>query len=428
MNEKPLLLIIDDEIEILKTLKDSLTDEDFRVEILSEWQNVLEFTGKLIPDLILLDIFMPNCDGLELLTKIKQEYPQQRIIIISGFGNIQIAVKAIQKGALDFIEKPLNLDEVLSKINFLKNEYKADIQELKTEKNINKEKIRENLEFIGNSFLFNELINQTDKIANLNFPVIIYGQHATGKTLLAKYIHATSSLNQKTFKIIDCSINKKFITQLKEILKLGPATLFLKNIQDLDIENQKELINLLEKNTKIRILASSTESIFKLCNENKFNKLLYYKLNVTPIEIPSLNKRRYDIPLLIDHFLKQENKKQNKKIIFNNRSIRFLRNFNWTGNITQLKQLIQNIITNTEQDHKVITVDDLTYYLKEKDMEFIEEQSFDRFNSLNDAINLFEKKFLLYYLKKHHFDLNQVCDRLSLTPIQLKDKILKFNL
>lgn len=426
MNEKPLILIIDDEIEILKMLKDSLSDEEFRIETLNDGNKALEFTGKLIPDLILLDIFMPNCNGLDLLSKIKEEYPQQRIIIISGFGNIQIAVKAIQKGALDFIEKPLNLDEILSKINFLKEEYKSEFKKINLEKNIDKEKIQTDLGIIGKSFLFNELINQTDKIAKLNFPTIIYGEHATGKTLLAKYIHQISNLNKKTFKIINCSINKSFINQLNEAYKLNQATIFFKNIHDLDIKNQQELIYFLEKNNKIRVLASSTESIFKLCNENKFNKLLYYKLNVTPIEIPNINKRRYDIPLLIDYFSKQENKKQNKKIIFNNRSIRFLRNFNWTGNITQLQQLIHKIITNAKQDHKVITTDDLTDYLKE--IELIEEQSFGQFDSFSEAINLFEKKFLLYYLKKHQYDLNQVCDRLNLTPVKLKDKMLKLNL
>lgn len=433
MNEQPLLLVIDDETEILKTLKDSLEDENFRIQTLSNGHKALDLIGKLIPDLILLDIFMPNCNGLELLSKIKKEYPQQRIIIISGFGNISMATEAIKKGALDFIEKPLNLDEILSKIDFIKKEYKTDLLNKTKEKIIKpkneQEKIKNELGIIGQSFLFSELIQQIDKIANLGFPVIIYGQHGTGKSLIAKYIHQTSDFAKKPFKVINCSLShEKFSEKLDIIFNQKIGSIYLKNIDDLEIEDQKKLLSHLEINKKTRLIASSTKSIFNLCYENKFNKTLYYKLNITPIEIPPLIKRRYDIPLLIDHFLNQQNSQQNKEIILNNRSIRFLRNFNWTENITQLKNLIQQIIATTKEKHKIISLEDLSTYFKEKEIIVIEEQSFLRFNSLNEATTEFERKFLLYNLQKHHYNIDQVCDRLNLTPPQLKDKMLKLNL
>ena len=119
-SNQPLILIIDDEQAILKTLQDALTDEDYKVITLDEGQKALHTIGEIIPDLILLDIFMPNCNGLKLLSQIKKEFPDQKIIIISGFGNIPIAIEAIKNGAIDFIEKPLNLDEILHKISFLK--------------------------------------------------------------------------------------------------------------------------------------------------------------------------------------------------------------------------------------------------------------------------------------------------------------------
>jgi len=196
MNNSPLLLIIDDEITILKTLKEALEDEKFRVETLSDGNKSLDLIGKLIPDLILLDIFMPNCNGLELLKKIKKEYPQQKIIIISGFGNIPMAIEATKNGALDFIEKPLNLDDILSKILFLKKE--------NHQKPTNKTETK-NLEIygiVGQSYLFLELIQQAEQVANLSLPLLIYGQHGTGKTLLSKYIHQKSPLSKNDFLLL----------------------------------------------------------------------------------------------------------------------------------------------------------------------------------------------------------------------------------
>ena len=157
--KKPLLLIIDDEESILKMLKESLEDENYRVKTLIDGNKALDTIGKILPDLVLLDIFMPNCNGIKLLEKIKKEYPQQKIIMISGFGNISIAIEASKKGALDFIEKPLNLDEILMKISFLKEE--------KSEKN-SEISVAENLEsygIIGQSYLFQELVQQIKQVS-----------------------------------------------------------------------------------------------------------------------------------------------------------------------------------------------------------------------------------------------------------------------
>jgi len=426
MNEKPLLLVIDDEEEILKTLKDSLEDENFRVETLADGHKALNLIGKLIPDLIFLDIFMPNCNGLDLLTRIKQEYPQQKVMIISGFGNIPIAIEAVKKGALDFIEKPLNLDEILSKTEFLKKEYSGENKNNSTDQINNSP---EKYGIIGKSFLFLELMQQVTKIAKLDFPVIIYGQHGVGKTIIAKYIHKISSNAKFPFYTINCS-SLNYKNEIEKIFELDTSSIYLKNIHDLQIDEQKKLLYKIEnqKNKKIRLIASSTISLFNLCKENKFNSSLYYKLNVTPIEIPSLEKRRYDIPILIDYFLKTFTLQTGKQIILNSRSVRLLRNSNWKGNVAELKQLIEKIVLTTKEEYKVISAEDIANYLNEKEMIFIEEQSFCRFNSLKEATSKFEKIFLLYLLRKNRYDLNQVCDRLNLTHLQLKDKILKLNL
>ncbi len=424
--KKPLLLIIDDEESILKMLKESLEDENYRVQTLIDGNKALDTIGKILPDLILLDIFMPNCSGIKLLEKIKKEYPQQKVIMISGFGNISIAIDASKKGAIDFIEKPLNLDEILTKISFLKEE-----SNLKSTKNADSENLEE-YGIIGQSYLFQELVQQIKQVAFLKFPLIIYGHHGTGKTLFVKFIQKLNNFNDKEFHIINSSnLQESAISQKIDLAFSGKkGILFIKNIENLSLKLQKQILFEIEEesNKDLRIMASSCDSLYTLTSQNRFNKDLFYKLNTTPIEIPALNKRRYDIPLLVDYFLKQSNTKYKKSLILNNQSIRFLRNHNWQGNISELKAIIQKIVCSTTNESEIITPEILAEFLPEKNLQIIEEQSFYRFNSLKEATEEFEKQFLIYQLKKNHHDIAQLSNVLNLTTLQLRDKMLKFNI
>ena len=448
MNSHPLILVIDDEATILTTLKEVLEDENYRVETLSNGNKTIERIGKLIPDLVLLDIFMPNCNGIKLLEQIKKEYPNQKVMMISGFGNISIAIEAVKKGALDFIEKPLNLDEILSKIDFLKN------KNIKTKKNrfINK---LEDYGIVGNSYLFLEMIQQVNQIINLNYSLLIYGEHGTGKTLLAKYVHKNGPLRTEEFVTINCSNSqeKEIIEKINNFYTNKKGTIYIKHINNLPLSTQKSLLKILDNKTSKhqRLIASSIKPLFELMKAGQFNSSLYHKLNITPLEIPALNKRKYDIPFLCDYFLKKENRKHKKSMVLNTRSIRLLRNHHWEGNVTQLKNLIGQIVAsanseeNTQPSPKamagtasvetfnvdgncVIDIQDIINHLGEKQTQLIEEQSFLRFASLKEATNQFEKNFLLHLIKKSKHDIKQISNRLDLTPIQLRDKLLKFNI
>jgi DNA-binding NtrC family response regulator len=420
----PLVLIIDDEKAILKTLQDALTDEDYRAETLDDGNGALEKIGALVPDLILLDIFMPNCNGLSLLSQIKKEYPDQKIIIISGFGNIPIAIEAVQKGAINFIEKPLNLDEILNKISFLKDKKSYQLKNHITDKNLLK-----SCNIIGESHLFLELVQQAERLAPYPFPILIYGEHGTGKTSLARYIHEKKhekSSDRVKFVTICCDTGLDM--NIIETQKV--CTLYLKHVDQLNKKQQETLLSTLETildNKNIRIIVSSKNSLFGLMKENKFNETLFYHLNKAPIEIPPLRKRPYDIPLLINHYLGKSNNEQNKKVILNAQSIRLLRNREWPGNICELRQAIQKV-TACSQDYEVVTVDSLTSILGEKTVQFIEEQSLHRFTSLDEATSEFKRIFLLYLLKKNHYNINQVSHRLNLSPVQLKNKLLELKI
>ncbi|MBU4269413.1 response regulator [Candidatus Dependentiae bacterium] len=447
MNNDPLILVIDDEQPILKSLNDILSDEGYQVETLNDGNKSIDLIGKLIPDLVLLDIFMPNCNGIKTLEQIKKEYPNINVIMISGFGNISIAIECLKKGALDFIEKPLNLDEILTKIKFLNNKKNID----QTNLNLENSSINTNPKIIGQSYLFLELVQQINQIKDLLYPLLIYGEHGTGKSLFVEYLHKNSIFKNADLITINCSsFNNKEITDIinnfyktkdphpasvipdliRDPVLNNNSILYIKHINKLSPENQNLLLKYLEqnKNSQKKLIASSLEDLYFLVKNNLFNGALFHLLNITPIEVPSLNKRRYDIPLLCDYFLKENNNTNNKSIIFDTKAIRILRNHDWTGNVTELKNLISYIVKATKENDKIIDDLDLTKYIEEKKLDFIEEQTFTKFNSLKEATNSFEKKYLFYLLKKNMYDIKQTANILNMSVIQLKEKIQKLNL
>ncbi|KKQ33443.1 MAG: Two component, sigma54 specific, transcriptional regulator, Fis family [candidate division TM6 bacterium GW2011_GWF2_37_49] len=428
MNNSPLILIIDDEQAILKTLQEALVDENFRVNTLNDGSRALDVIGELIPDMIMLDIFMPNCNGIELLIKIKKEYPQQKVIIISGFGNVPIAVDAVKNGAFDFIEKPLNLDDILPKLSVLKSDY---VTRKDSSTQVNMAKYLEK-GIVGESALFIELLTQVNNIANLKYPLLIYGQPGTGKTVISKFIHSTSRFSAMPFISTDCSI--------ETTMQLDSETLngivFFKHIDELSGENQKKMLAFLEsdaykeKNVRgeIRIIATSGKPLLKMVLEHGWSSQLFHKLNITPIELPSLSKRRYDIPLLIDHIIKIINEKYRRKVSLDNLSIRYLRNRNWLGNVTELKNFVEKLVTLSKTGDAKVSIEDIQVLESEQDIEFVEEQSFLMFQSLDDATTTFQKRYISYLLKKNNFDLNQVADKLKMSLESLKTKLYELNI
>jgi len=433
-DNNPLILIIDDEQAILQTLRDALTDESYRIETLADGNKALDMIGKLIPDLILLDIFMPNCHGLQLLARIKKEYPDQQVIIISGFGNISIAIEAIKKGAIDFIEKPLNLDEILTKIGFLHTQ-STTIETLhdKEQKTRFDHKqdipLRKQWTIIGESNLFLELVQQTQRLAPYRFPILIYGEHGTGKSSLARYIHEYAAQEQATkslFTTLACDtiplpIEKLFSSPV-------PQTIYLKQVDHLNETDQKTLLFFMQQNTTHRIIASSTTSLFHAMKDDNFHESLFYLLNKAPLEVPPLRKRPYDIPLLINHYLSHYNMRHEKKIVFTTKGIRQLRNYGWQGNISELKNVIENIVAQATEDYSVVTPRELVAVLGEKNTQFVEEQSMIHFESLDHATTAFQQNFLRYLLKKNHYNIDQVSHKLNVSPAQLKNQLLELKI
>lgn len=423
MEKKPLILVIDDEPAILQTLKESLEDEQFHVQTLADGSNVIQTIGALIPDLVLLDIFLPKYNGLDLLTQIKKEYPAQNVMMISGFGTISIAIDAIKKGAKDFIEKPLNLDEILTKISYLKKSLTPHRAQSNTASS--KKRDPQSFGIMGASSLFNELIHYVSIVAPLNLPILMYGPTGSGKTMLAQYIHANSSMSDHEFIML----NGTSLTDIPKTVLQKTGTLFIKNIHDLDQTVQKQILQYLEQdNSTLRLITSSTPNLFKLVQDGIFNKSLFCKLNQTPIEIPSINKRRYDIPLLVSHFLKSLNEKNDTVLDISPTAIRLLRNHVWTGDIAQIKTVIETLYAIQSPTSEIIEADSLEKLFSECSQEFVEEQLYSRFNSIEQATDAFQQRYLSHLLKTYRYDFAQLAEFLKIPTTQLHDTMVKLHI
>lgn len=415
MKKNPFVLIVDDEPAISETLKSALQDEDFHVETLNDGTKALDVIGALVPDIILLDIFMPPLNGLELLEQIKQQHPKQQVIMISGFGNIPLAVQALKSGAIDFIEKPLNLDDILEKLSYLKESPTLPTQQSND---------FEAYGIVGKSSLFLELMHYVSCVARLDVPHLFLGAEGSGRAMLARYVHKKSSKAHEPFEIFDCDGQKNLLEKLQKI----QGTLFLKNIHALHDVDQNILLDFLSLKQNVFIMASSNSSLFDLVQNKKFSGQLFAQFQSCPVEVPSLNKRRYDIPLLVNYFIHQANVLYGFDVGITAGAVRMLRNHQWERNVAELQECLYFAVAQAPTSSYVITIDDLLIMLPEKQTSFVDEQLFCHFGSLDEATQTFQKTYLLYILKQHHYNLKKVSHLLHINISELRATIVRLGI
>ena len=418
----PLILIIDDEDAIIKTLGNLLEDDGFRVVSVSDPRLAIKFVGELIPDVVLMDVFMPGLNGIDLLTLLKKEFPSQSVIMISGYSTISIALEALKAGAADFIEKPFNVDELIKKINKeLARNNEIDV----AANNVFSNEKQAIFGLVGASALFCELIQQAELVARLSLPILIYGGTGSGKRQLAHFIHYVNLNGGKALAELDCR------TEMSEAFFLAllqhDEPLVLLHVDRLPLPLQQELLVVLQK-TKKRIIATTTKLLFSMVGKGNFLSQLYKELHAAPLEIPALTKRRYDIPLLVEYFLQRENKLYCKQARMATSAMRALRNYPWVGNVAELELVIKQVVLALPKECTIITLEFLRNFLQQAETTVIEEQSFQQFVSFNEAVTSFEKNFLLYQLKKNRYDLEQVSSKMKLKIPRLQSKLASLNI
>ncbi len=442
MNEK--ILVIDDEPDIRDLVKEILDDEGFNVQTAEDADGGMETRNKFQPDLVLLDIWMPDTDGITLLKKWKDRNELNLpIIMMSGHGTVETAVEAIKLGAYDFIEKPLSLAKLLLTINHALEKVRLQNENLQ---------LRSQRDFInlptGESPVMEQLYAQMDRIANHDTPIIITGEPGTEKESYARYIHKNSNRAEAPFISINISALSsdnalETIYGSEEngnihkgiIENADGGILFLKDIADLEPALQARLQDTLENRSitrvnekqplgiDVRFITASSQDLETMVKEGKFRDDLYYQLNVLPLKIPPLRDHRDDVPGLlkffIDHFTEQQGLSARK---FTSAANNYLKSYDWPGNIRELKNLVQRLLILGIKE--TIDVEELQFALgtqHNKALDKVYNANFEL--PLRQAREQFEKAYLEYKLERANGSVSKVASDVGMERTHLYRKL-----
>jgi DNA-binding NtrC family response regulator len=366
----PKILIIDDEKAIRRSIREILEFEKYTIDEAEDGQQGLDMALKGGYDVILSDIKMPKLDGTELLTKLIAHGTDASLIMMSGHGNIETAVDAVKKGAFDYLAKPIDLNRLLIAIRNA-----LDKTSLVTETKILKKKINKGYEMIGESKALETIREMIDKVAPTDARVLITGGNGSGKELVAREIHNKSHRAQAPLIEVNCAaipselieselfghekgaFTSAIATRKGKFELAEGGTIFLDEIGDMSLSAQAKVLRALQENkitrvggdkeikVDVRILAATNKDLKKQIANGEFREDLFHRLSVIPINVPSLNDRKEDIPLLAEHFLKlicDDNGMPLKTI--SKDGIKELQKKDWTGNIREFRNVIERLI------------------------------------------------------------------------------------
>ncbi|MDT8420004.1 MAG: sigma-54 dependent transcriptional regulator [Desulfuromonadales bacterium] len=449
------ILIVDDEESIRFSLEGILSDEGFRTAVAANGEEALTIAQSEDPDLVLLDIWMPGIDGLETLQRLRQNRPNQLVIMMSGHGTIETAVKATRLGAYDFIEKPLSLEKILLSIqNAMK------VGQLVAENQALREKIDLDYEMIGESRAISRLKGQIAVAAPSSGWVLITGENGTGKELVARAIHYQSNRSQRPFVEVNCAaipedlIESELFGHEKGAFTGATAarkgkfdqshggTLFLDEIGDMSLKTQAKILRILQEQkfervggnrtieVDVRVIAATNKDLEEEIKQGRFREDLYFRLNVLPFQVPPLRERREDIPMLVNHFLAYFCSKESREIkSISERAMQSLVNYNWPGNVRELKNLIERLVIMTPDQvidliHLPLSIGKLAAEHQEGDIAITGMLP----DSYREAKELFEKRYLLEKLQKNGWNISRTAEEIGLERSNLHRKIKSYGL
>ena len=441
------ILVIDDETSIQKTVEGILIDEGYKAMTASSGEEGLELIRAERPDIVLLDIWMPEMDGLEALTRIKNQWPDLTVIMMSGHGTIETAVRATKLGAFDFIEKPLSLERLLVMM-----QNAANVQDLARENQALRRQISKQKQLIGQSSALTKIKELIKQVAPTTGSVLITGENGSGKELIANSIHALSPRFNKPFVEVNCAaIPEELIeselfghekgaftgaTQLRrgKFDLANGGTLFLDEIGDMSLKTQSKILRILQEQkfervggqqsitTDVRVVAATNKDLKEEIKKGTFREDLYYRLNVVPFFVPPLRERKEDIQPLAEHFLNEFSQAHGKKLrALASESLQALINYSWPGNVRELKNVIERvmILTSEADDGKSIQPADLLNHIEN---EFHTEAS-TKSSTLREARHDFEKDFIVKTLKDQGWNVSKAATVLGIERSHLHKKI-----
>ncbi|MBY6005740.1 sigma-54 dependent transcriptional regulator [Salipiger bermudensis] len=362
------ILIVDDERDIRELIGDILEDEGFSTRLAANSSEAMAEVNAEPPGLMILDIWLKDSkmDGIDILKTVKRDNPDIPIIIISGHGNIEIAVAAIKQGAYDFIEKPFNIDQLLVVIRRA-----METSRLRRENQKLKRRETEVAQMVGDSAAFRALVSQLDKVTKSNGRVMLTGPAGSGKEVAARYIHANSGRAQAPFVTVNCAgVEPETMEEVlfgRESPERGiepglleqahGGVIYFDEVADMPGGTQSKILRVLvdqsftrvggsdKVRVDLRVISSTNRDLEAEIDAGRFRQELYHRLNVVPIAVPSLEDRREDIPMLAAHFIEACNKSQGLPVRpLSEDAVALMQTMVWPGNVRQLKNLVERVL------------------------------------------------------------------------------------
>lgn len=454
MNEK--ILIVDDEMQIRTILTHLLKDEGYLIRSADNGYKAIQLFHEFRPDLILMDQKMPGLNGIDTMVKIKEQYPEQTIIIITAHGAISFAVDAIKKGAYDYLEKPFDNDKLLILIKRAL-EYKKISSELNRLKDsIHNKYAFENI--IGQSKGMNQVIEQVKCVCKTDATILLLGESGVGKEVIANAMHYNSERKDKPLIAINCGAipaqlieselfghEKGAFTDAKEAKpgkfeQADGGTLFLDEMAELPLESQVKLLRILEekKVTRVggkksipinfRLISATNQDLEELIKQGKFRLDLFYRLNIFSIVIPPLRERKDDIPLLVDFFIRKFNEQLHLNIMtISQKAMECLIKFNWPGNIRDLENAIQSAAilsqgTSIREEHLPLRVRGYSSLGESMDMKGSLDEKVKKINTQ------VEKELILDALRSCNYNRTITAEYLKISRKTLFNKMKQYNI
>jgi two-component system, NtrC family, nitrogen regulation response regulator NtrX len=437
------ILVVDDEQDIRETLRGILEDEGYKVLLAESAEACLEQLQRRSCEVVLLDIWLPGMDGLDALERIRQADGAPEVVMISGHGTIETAVRATKLGAFDFLEKPLSLDKTLIVI---KNAFEA--YRLRRENAEFKKQMQAKSVIVGESIPMKALRQQISVMAPTNGRVLVFGESGTGKELVAHAIHAHSLRKDNLFVEVNCAaipedwIESELFGHRKGALpgaagdkegkfeKADGGTLFLDEVGDMSLKTQSKVLRTLDEQrftrvgddepirVDVRVIAATNKDLDEEISRGNFREDLFYRLNVIPFYVPPLRERKEDIPLLARHFLKEFSAAYSRRPReITDDAIEVLMRYAWPGNVRELRNVIERMVIMNPTVHKI----------ERKHLPPLMHRESGRaasgFSTLHQARAAYERDYILKKLDENHGNVTRTAEVLGLERSHLYRKM-----
>jgi two-component system nitrogen regulation response regulator NtrX len=448
---KPSILIVDDEPGVRTALSGVLRDEGYDVDAVSSGEDCLERVTRAAFDLIVLDVWLPGMDGLATLARLRERQIDAQIVLISGHGNIESAVRAIKMGAFDFVEKPLSLEKTVLVVRNALHQ-----RRLEAENRALRARVDRTQTMVGESYAMRQLREQVAMAAPTNGRVLIYGENGTGKELVARTIHALSRRRSAAFVEVNCAaipeelIESELFGHVRGAFTGAVAdrrgkfevadggTIFLDEIGDMSLKTQAKVLRVLQEQTMeavggtarikvdARVLAATNKDLQAEIRAGRFREDLYFRLNVIPIFVPALRDRQEDIPLLADHFmadLAREYGRRVKQFDVGARAV--LQQYPWPGNVRELRNVIERLMIMVPGES--ISPADLSFLDPTALSRPAVEPTGER-RTLHEARDQFERELILRTLAEQQGNMSRTAEVLGVERSNLYRKMKAFGI